>query len=116
LSPHRHDYGTILIDTSCIAAAQAAVSARNAMRIHSVTRVDVIARLVPLMEDIFDEDDLVYSDSLTADDVAEWDSLSHIRFMVGIERAFGIRFATGEIEHFKNVGDLVTAITTKTAA
>ncbi len=80
-----------------------------------MTRDDVIARLVPLMEDVFDEDDLVYSDALTADDVAEWDSLSHIRFMVAIERAFGVRFTTGEIESFKTVGDLVTAIQAKTA-
>lgn len=80
-----------------------------------MTREDVIARLVPLMEDVFDEDDLVYSDALTADDVAEWDSLSHIRFMVAIERTFGVRFTTGEIESFKNAGDLVTAIQAKTA-
>lgn len=77
-------------------------------------REDVIERLLPLMEDIFDEDDLVYADSLTADDVAEWDSLSHIRFMVAIERAFGIRFATSEMESFKNLGDLVNAIVAKT--
>lgn len=80
-----------------------------------VTRDDVIARIVPLMEDVFDEDALVYADNLTAADVAEWDSLSHVRFIVAIERAFGVRFATSEIEHFKNVGDLVTAITAKTA-
>ena len=79
-------------------------------------RNDVIAKLVPLMEDIFDEDGLVYSDSLTADDVAEWDSLSHIRLMVAIERSFRIRFATSEMENLKNVGELVDAIVTKTAA
>jgi len=81
-----------------------------------VIRNDVIAKLVPLMEDIFDEDGLVYSDSLTADDVAEWDSLSHIRLMVAIERSFRIRFATSEMENLKNVGELVDAIVTKTAA
>ena len=79
-----------------------------------MTRDDVIAKLLPIMEDIFDEDDLVYADGLTADDIAEWDSLSHIRFMVAVERGFGIRFTTGEIEMFKNVGDMVSAIVAKT--
>lgn len=79
-----------------------------------MTRDEVIAKLVPIMEDIFDEDDLAYADSLTADDIAEWDSLSHIRFMVAVERGFGCRFSTGEMELFKNVGDLVDAITAKT--
>lgn len=78
-----------------------------------MTRDEVITRLMPLMEDIFDEDDLVYSDSLMADDVAEWDSLSHIRFMIGVERAFSIRFSTGEMESFKNLGELVNAIVAK---
>ncbi len=79
-----------------------------------MTRDAVIAKLLPIMEDIFDEDDLAYADGLTADDIAEWDSLSHIRFMVAVERAFGIRFTTGEIELFKNVGDMVSAIVAKT--
>ncbi|PZU11999.1 MAG: acyl carrier protein [Sphingomonas sp.] len=67
------------------------------------------------MEDIFDEEDLTYADSLTAGDIDEWDSLSHIRFMVAVERAFGIRFAAGEIEQFKNLGELVAAVTAKTS-
>lgn len=81
-----------------------------------MTREDVIGGLVPLMEDVFDEDDLEYSDALTADDIAQWDSLSHIRLMIAIERAFGIRFGTGEIESFANVGELVSAIQSKTEA
>lgn len=81
-----------------------------------MTREDIIARLLPLMEDVFDADDLVYSDTLTADDIMEWDSLSHIRFVVATERAFKVRFSPSEIEAFKNVGDLVTAVQAKTAA
>ena len=76
-------------------------------------RSAVVEKLLPIMEDIFDEDDLTYDDSLTADDIAEWDSLSHIRFMIAVERKFNVRFATGEIEKFKNIGELVDAITAK---
>jgi acyl carrier protein len=78
-----------------------------------MTRDDAIKKLVPLMENIFDEDDLSYSDDLTADQIDEWDSLSHIRFMVAVEREFSVRFSTGEFEKFANVGELVNAIVSK---
>lgn len=81
-----------------------------------MTRDDVITKLVTVMEDVFDEDEINYTDTLTANDVAGWDSLSHIRFLLALERSFGVRFATREIEHFKNVGDLVSALQSKLGA
>jgi acyl carrier protein len=79
----------------------------------SVVRDEVIKRLVPIMEDTFDEDKVVYADSLSADDIEEWDSLSHIRFMIAVEKEFGVRFSTSEIEGFKNAGELVDALLVK---
>lgn len=76
-------------------------------------RTAVIEELVPLMEDTFDEDEVEYSDDLTADDIEEWDSLSNIRFIVAVEKKFGVRFSVGEIEGFQNVGELVDAIIAK---
>jgi acyl carrier protein len=76
-------------------------------------REQVISRLVELMEDAFDEDDIAYSDELTADDIEEWDSLSNVRFIVSVEQAFGVRFTVGEIEGFANVGELVDKIVEK---
>lgn len=76
-------------------------------------RDQIIEKLVPLMEDVFDEDDLAYSDDLSADDIEEWDSLSHVRFIAAVEKAFKVRFSTGEIEGFKNTGELVDALTAK---
>jgi acyl carrier protein len=76
-------------------------------------REQVISRLVALMEDAFDEDDIDYSDALTADDIEEWDSLSNVRFIVSVEQAFGVRFTVGEIEGFANVGELVDKIVEK---
>ena len=75
-----------------------------------MVRDEVIKRLLPIMEDTFDEDKVVYVDSLSADDIEEWDSLSHIRFMVAVEREFSVRFSTSEIEGFKNAGELVDAL------
>jgi acyl carrier protein len=67
-------------------------------------------RLTEIMRDIFDEDDLEYADTLTADDVEGWDSLSHVRFLVEVEKRFGLRFTSGEIDGLKNVGELLDVI------
>lgn len=78
-----------------------------------MTRDAITAKVTELMEDVFDEDDLTYSDALTAADIEEWDSLSNIRFVVGIEKEFGIRFSNSEIAALENVGQMVDLITAK---
>ncbi len=78
-----------------------------------MTRDAITAKVTELMEDIFDEDDLTYSDALTAADIEEWDSLSNIRFVVGIEKEFGIRFSNSEIAALENVGQMVDFIAAK---
>jgi acyl carrier protein len=67
------------------------------------------------MVDVFDVDDLKVSEATSADDIEEWDSLSHIRFMITIERLFGFKFLNEEIAELKNVGDLVAVIQKKLA-
>jgi len=67
-----------------------------------------------IMIDVFDvDDDLEVSPSTSAEDVEEWDSLSHIRLIVAVERHFGIKFKNSEVEALKNVGDLVAVIDRK---
>ena len=73
-------------------------------------REEAAARLQEVMRDILDDDELEYRDDLTADDVEGWDSLSHVRFLVAVERAFGFRFTSGEIDSFKNVGEMLNVI------
>jgi acyl carrier protein len=65
------------------------------------------------MEDVFDLDDLAISPETTADDIEEWDSLSHIRLIVAIERRMKIKFSNAEVERLKNVGELVELIDLK---
>jgi len=73
-------------------------------------REEGAARLTEIMRNIFDEDDVVYSDSLTADDLDGWDSISHVPFLVAVETRFGLRFTSSEIDGFKNVGEVLDVI------
>lgn len=70
----------------------------------------IYARLTELFEDVFDEDSIQLTPQLSAKDVDGWDSLTHIRLILTVEKAFKIKFSTSEIGKLENVGDLVALI------
>ena len=67
------------------------------------------------MSDVFDTDldEASVTPATTANDIEDWDSLSHIRLMVSVERKSRIKFTNHEIESLKRVGDLVVLIQSK---
>jgi acyl carrier protein len=70
----------------------------------------IYARLSEIFRDVFDEDSIRLTPELSAKDVDGWDSLTHIRLILTVEKAFGIRFRVGEVEATKNLGGLVDLI------
>ena len=70
----------------------------------------IYTKLTGLFEDVFDEDSIKLSPGLSAKDVDGWDSLTHIRLMLTVEKAFKIKLSTSEIGKLQNVGDLVALI------
>ncbi|MCF0131335.1 MAG: acyl carrier protein [Pseudobutyrivibrio sp.] len=75
-----------------------------------MTKAEAIEKLNPIFKDIFDDDDIVVTESTNSDDIEDWDSLEHINLVVAVEKAFGIKFNMGEVNSFKNVGEMVDAI------
>lgn len=71
---------------------------------------ELFAILTPIFRDILEEDSLVLTENLTANDVENWDSLSHVRLIVAIEQELGINFDLTEASNAKNVGDLIKQI------
>ena len=78
------------------------------MTIDSIT-----SELTEVFRDIFDDEGLEIHNDMTAHDVEEWDSLSHIRLIVAAENKFGVRFTQIEIEQLENVGDFKRLIESK---
>lgn len=74
-----------------------------------MTQADVIARLQTIFDNVFLEPVQV-TPKLSAKDVPEWDSLTHISLLLAIEKGFGIRFNVGEVEGAQNVGELADLI------
>jgi acyl carrier protein len=76
----------------------------------------ILTRLTSIFHEVFDDDDLVLKPELTAGDVDGWDSLAHIRLIVSVQKAFGIKFSAVEMSRLKNVGDLIALTKHKQAA
>lgn len=70
----------------------------------------IYARLAGVFDEVFDDDSIQLKPNLSAKDVDGWDSLTHVRLLLTIERAFKIKFSTSEIGKLENVGDLVNLI------
>ena len=73
----------------------------------------IFAKLTPIFHDVMDNDNIELSRSLSAGDVEEWDSLSHIRLILAVESAFRVRFQTMEISDLDNLGDMVDLLQQK---
>ena len=71
--------------------------------------------LTRVFHDVFDDDTIVVTPELTAEDVDEWDSLRHIRLVAAVEKTFGMSFSAAEIGRLKNVGQLVSLIESKSS-
>ena len=70
----------------------------------------IYSRLAEIFAGVFDEDTIQITPELSAKDVDGWDSLTHIRLILTVEKAFKIKFSTSEIGKLENVGDLVSLI------
>ena len=70
----------------------------------------IYSRLTGVFNDVFDDETIEITPQLAAKDVDGWDSLTHIRLMLSVEKAFKIRFTTAEVGKLENVGDLVALI------
>ena len=73
----------------------------------------IYTRLAEIFENVFGENPIKITPELSAKDVDGWDSLTHIRLILTVEKAFKVKFSTSEIGKLENVGDLVALIATR---
>lgn len=74
-----------------------------------MTTNEIFERLETVFEDVFDEK-IKLTPKTTADDVDDWDSLSHITLIAAIEDEFGMKFKMKEVSSMKNVGEMAAII------
>jgi len=74
---------------------------------------DILKQVNDIFIELLEEDHLILTAETTAEDVEDWDSLNHIHIVVAIEKHFGIRFNSKEIQSWDNVGEMIDSIITK---
>lgn len=76
-------------------------------------RNEIIEKLTPIFRQVFSEESLVLNDEMTANEVENWDSLTHMQMVTAVEKAFGIKFKLKDLNKMKKVGDLIAVIASK---
>ncbi|MBI9067038.1 MAG: acyl carrier protein [Salinivirgaceae bacterium] len=74
---------------------------------------EIISQLTPIFTEVLDVENLTLTPQIQADDIEEWDSLSHIQLIVAIEKHFNLKFTSLEIQGWKNVQDICSTILNK---
>lgn len=72
-----------------------------------------LENLEPVFRQVFDDQSITLQRETTADDIEEWDSLTHMNLVIALELKFSIKFALGELQKLKNVGDMLDLINKK---
>lgn len=75
-----------------------------------MSRDEVFVKLNEVFQDVFDAESITVTETTTADDIEEWDSLEHINLLAAVEQEFGMKFNMGQVVSMKNVGEMADII------
>jgi acyl carrier protein len=76
-------------------------------------KTEVVIKLTEVFRKVFSSDSLILTDELTANDVPNWDSLTHMLLITEIEKTFLIKFKLKDLNKMRNVGDMINIIISK---
>lgn len=74
---------------------------------------EILEKVQEIFRDILDNDEIELTYETSANDVEDWDSLTHIQLIVAIEKSLKIKFTSKEILSWNNVGEMIECIQTK---
>jgi acyl carrier protein len=74
---------------------------------------EMLSQVEAVFHDVLDNPSIHLSAATTAADVEDWDSLNHIQLVVAVEKKFGVKFTSAEIQGWSDVGDMLACIRAK---
>ena len=77
------------------------------------TEAAIYDGLTEVFHDVFGDDTLTLTPTLSADQVKGWDSVRMVTIILGVEQHFGIKLRSREVDQLKNVGDLAQLVQAK---
>jgi acyl carrier protein len=76
-------------------------------------RNEVLDKLTAIFRKVLNNASLTLTNELTANDVENWDSLTHMLIISDIESVFSIKLKLKELNKMRNVGDMIETICSK---
>jgi len=76
-------------------------------------RNEIIEKITGIFREVFGDKNIVINDEMTANDVENWDSLTHMLMITKVEDELGIKFKLKELNRLKKVGDLISIVESK---
>ena len=77
---------------------------------------EIMNELQAIFRDVFDDEKLILTPETNAENIDDWDSLSHIRLVVAVEKKFAVKFTYEELQGMKNVGEMCELVAAKLEA
>jgi acyl carrier protein len=59
-----------------------------------------------IVEEVFKLPEAQVKDSLTSEDIPDWDSMNYLFFIAELEKQYGVSFSMDEVMNAKTLGDL----------
>lgn len=76
-----------------------------------MNRDSIRSKISEILSDLFEQENLLLTDASTAEDFEGWDSITHVRLLIGLKSAYGFQFDVSDASATKNVGELVDLVT-----
>lgn len=75
-----------------------------------MNRQQILDKVNEIFQDVFDDETITVEEATTAEDIEDWDSLTHITLISEIESEFGFKFAMKDVLGMKDVGEMLDII------
>lgn len=75
-----------------------------------MNREEILKRVNIIFQDVFDDETIIVNEKTTAEDIEDWDSLTHITLITEVEEEFSFKFAMKDVLGMKNVGEMIDII------
>lgn len=76
-------------------------------------KIEIINILTTIFHEIFNDKNIVLRDDMTASDVENWDSLTHMLMIAKVEEVFNVKIKLKELNKIHTVGDLINIVESK---
>ena len=73
----------------------------------------MLDKIQSIFQEVLNIDDVTLSMSSSPDDFEKWDSLTHIRLILSIEKKFDVTFSPEDMENMTCIGDIVSILKLK---